>query len=203
MNKILNRIAVATAVSTFLLGSLVAQADTQSYRATQSGWSVPSEEQNVDAAVPDGVGFVNTAKGTSNLGGILVNWVSDLAEWDGFTFCDFDPVTGEPIAVELVYLKSTVVSRLENGDLLTSQLDTAPTSTLCFNFLDSSITFEVHQIVTGGTGRFDGATGSLVGTGSTQGLERQGYFQVETRGQINLVGDDDEDSDDDDDEDDD
>jgi hypothetical protein len=75
MNKTLNRIAVATAVSTFLLGSLVAQADTRSYRMTQSGWSVPSEEQNVDVFVPDGVGFINTGQGTSNLGGTLVNTV--------------------------------------------------------------------------------------------------------------------------------
>ncbi len=88
---------------------------------------------------------------------------SDIANWDGSTFCDFDS-SGEPIAVEVLYVAADFVTRYSNRDLLYGTMASSPPSTLCVNFIDRSFSAVVHYDIKGGTGRFESATGNVVTT---------------------------------------
>jgi len=86
---------------------------------------------------------------------------NELAPWDMMTFCG-------ATSILLFYTVSTQVTTYANGDQLYQNLDNG---TLCLNLEDSSFSFEIHLDVTGGTGKFQGATGSSTLTGSGQLLQ--------------------------------
>lgn len=87
---------------------------------------------------------------------------NELAPWDMMTFCG-------PTSVLLVYTVSTQVTTYANGDQLYQSLNNG---SLCLNIDGSgSFTFEITLDVTGGTGKFQGATGSSTLTGSGQLLQ--------------------------------
>lgn len=198
MNAIACRAAAVTLALTCTLSAPIALADDDgilSYRATTTGWSLPSEEQDVDNVLDDGEGFITTVSGRSNLGPVTSNSVGDVAEWDTVSFCG-------PNDLLFDYLAATSIIQLKNGDQIFAELDTAQPANFCFNVLDASATFELTQLIVGGTGRFAGASGSLRTEGVSQGLAGQTALTYETKGKIVLAGgahDDDDDDDEDDD----
>ena len=151
----IRNLLIGALLGTLLLAASVAEARRLSGEA--SGWGT-------DAG--------STAVGRDNLGKFTVGGVSELEEFDESNpvFCDFDEF-GYPRGVELQYVSLSQVVRYKNGDLMFSELDPNVPSTLCFNFIDNvSSTFEAYSIITGGTGRFEGATGYSAATGSSTQL---------------------------------
>lgn len=175
--------------SILLLACLVAalgsaDALAKHFKATASGWTVVSSEADVDASLTGG--STSHSSGRSTVGPLTAGASSDLGDWDGSSYCDFDPDSGAPRGVLLHYVAFSQVVRFVRGDLMYLQLDSSPPSTLCFNFIDNtSFTVELHLTVMGGTGRFEGATGSLVSRGSGSNLSSTlSAFEAETEGQI-------------------
>ena len=82
-------------------------------------------------------GFVSETQGKGSVGKFRQNNVGDLADWDGVSFCDFDPETGEPAGLLLNYLTLSSVLRVKEGDLLRFEMSNSPPSTLCFKFIDN------------------------------------------------------------------
>ena len=99
------------------------------------------------------------------LGDARSNTRSDLLPWDGHSFCNFKG--GSAQGVVLTYSAISNIDIAANGDQLFSVMSSSPPSTVCFNFVDNqTLTFEAHYDVVGGTGRFKGASGTSVSTGS-------------------------------------
>ena len=120
------------------------------------------------------------------------NGLSLLDEFDGVSFCDFDPVTTFPSGAILNYISASAIFTSENGGQLYFVLNPSPPSTLCFNFVDESFTFEQFFDITGGTGQFEGATGSIFNTGSGQIVaDNHGAFEFQFTGLIHTFDDDD------------
>ena len=180
----MNKYILAWVALMLMVGTSFAQAESIKYRANSSGWAVPSQEQDVDMD-PDQSGNLSNSKGESNLGSILSNTAGDIAPWDNVTVCDRDE-DGNAIAIEQIYLKSTGVTVFENGDILATEIDSSLPSTLCVYFNRGVNKFTIYRNVTGGTGRFKGATGSITITGRSRGLDGQSYFKARTRGVIHL-----------------
>jgi hypothetical protein len=128
------------------------------YREEWSGSYVPSADADVDGDMQGGA--IGTTVGDGTAGRTSMTAWNDVAQWDGETFCDFD-ADGNPVAVPVYYVSIDTVSRVANGDLLYGRLASSPPSPLCFNFNDSTFTFEVYLDVVGGTGQFEDATGQL------------------------------------------
>ena len=70
------------------------------------------------------------------------------------------------IGVLINYESGSFIDTAANGHQLYRRLADSPTSTLCFDFTNERFTFNLYVDVVGGTGRFSGATGSAVVTGS-------------------------------------
>lgn len=93
--------------------------------------------------------------------------------------------------VKLGWVADTAVYTAANGDVLYAVFAPEaedPDSHLCFNFLDNSFRATVHLKISGGTGRFEDATGHLVvasnGVLSASGLG--GFWKGTLKGQISL-----------------
>ena len=124
----------------------------------------------------------NTTILTGSLGKTHSTGLTKLGEWDGFSFCELEP--GVP-GLLIAYVSGSAVDTAANGDQLYRQLADTPASTLCFNFNDESFTFTIHTNVIGGTGRFRGASGSVVVTGSGQTVaEGLSAFSSSYRGNL-------------------
>lgn len=133
--------------------------------------------------------FLHGNSRQSNNGGpsrIQYQVENDTLPWDGQTFCDFDD-TGNPVAVEIVYIHSTFVRRTSNADLLYVAMSSSPPSTLCFNFVDNSYTLELFYEVIGGEGIYEGASGQIRTTASgTQFSPTMGGLIGEMKGSLQL-----------------
>jgi hypothetical protein len=133
-----------------------------------SGTSFSSSDADSDGDLQGG------SRGSGVIKGSLGNGVyasqGDTDEWDGSTFCAFDD-NNAPIAVELVYVSNSGVTTFENGDQLMSTLASSPPSTLCFNFVDGTSSFKIYRDIQGGTGRFEGATGTTEVTGTARPVD--------------------------------
>ena len=93
--------------------------------------------------------------------------------------------------VKLDWVADTAVYTAANGDVLYAVFAPEagdPDSHLCFNFLDNSFRATVHLKISGGTGRFEDATGHLVvasnGVLAASGLG--GFWQGTLRGHLSL-----------------
>ena len=156
---------ITTLVLTCVSALWTASVEARKYEDTFSGWSFGSDEADTDMI--EGGGFINSFTHNSTLGQLTSGGAGDLGEFDGITFCDFDPETGAPRGIVLDYLTNASVLRAPNGDLLYRRLSNSPPSTLCFNFVDNqSFTFEVYVDFVGGTGKYEGATGTALIRGS-------------------------------------
>lgn len=174
--------------------SAAGHADSRRFAGAVSGWSTPSDEVSAESST-GGVGFYTEMSGRDTFGKVSTATVGGVAAWDGATFCDFDD-TGSPRGVLLDYVGVQQVWRRRNGDLVYLTQSSSPPSTLCFNFIDNaSSTFEVHLDVTGGTGRFEGATGEVEVSGHGRSLGTITPLSAELRGTVNLTRPDDEDDD--------
>lgn len=171
-----------------LLGGATAEAgmaETKEVRFEASGSGFDSQEADADGNLTGG--SVSVGAGRDSLGRFTFNGVGDLADWDGVSFCDFDPETGYPSGVLLYYVALSQVLRYENGDLLLLELAGSPPSTLCFNFVDYvSYTFETYTEIVGGTGRLEGASGAFHGQGRGQNLQHMGAFSASGTGEVHL-----------------
>jgi len=169
----------------FWLTAPTAIGNKKSLTIDSSGWVKQSSEVDLNGDLD--TGGESTSHGKSTMGPVSSGGMSDLIPWDGVTFCDFDPDSGLPIAVELVYAGTASITRFQNGDLLYTVMNPSPPSTLCFNFIDSTSTFTIYTDVTGGTGGFEGATGTAVSTGSAENVvpDHLDAFGITTKVQLN------------------
>ena len=156
----------ALLVSSCLLLNPTAHAE--SFMRTASGWINPT---NVD---PNGNGSrisIITTYGKGKFGTSVSNSTTEVEQFDPTQprFCSFSfPLI---IVVELPLLARSTVTRFANGDLLFATLDLDPSlsSRLCVDVLNHTTASEVHMVISGGTGKFAGATGTLlITTNGTQ-----------------------------------
>ena len=130
-------------------------------KSSFSGSAVANE---IDVDDDGMTGDTLTFRSRGRFGNALSQAHNELAPWDMMTFCG-------ATSVLLFYTVSTQVTTYANGDQLYQSLNNG---TLCLDFEDSSFTFEITLDVTGGTGKFQGATGSSTLTGSGQLLRGRG-----------------------------
>ena len=163
-------VGLATAIA--LVGI---NAEARTCRGDASGSSTTSIE--IDSDMNADLGSIGSAAGTDSCNGrFTADSAGELAEWDQVTYCDFDEY-GTPAGVKLLYLSFSQVVRYRKGDLLFQEQDDSQPSWFCYHFDDpNSSTYEVHSVITGGTGRFEGASGSSVGTGRSYSLNNMGAF---------------------------
>lgn len=116
---------------------------------------------------------------TGSLGKAHTSGVIQLAPWDGVSFCD------DLLTVRVLYVSGSFIDTTASGDQLHRVLAESPASTLCFNLIDQTSTFEIHTVIVGGTGRFEGAAGHTLATGSAQMVdEGHAAFSFELEGSI-------------------
>jgi hypothetical protein len=117
-----------------------------------------------------------------------------LGASDSQSVNELGPFAGDlcgPAVIRQDYIYSTAVRVFPDGDVLTSELDASIPSFLCFDVVERTFTFEIHRVVTGGSGRFENATGRLVATGSGRQLGAdatgsvQSVFTGEQTGVVN------------------
>jgi hypothetical protein len=155
---------IILALSLVSMGSLGAQAADLKYSV--SGSSVAHMEADFD--LDGSAGFLSNLAGKSNFGKLTVVSTGDLAPWDQSSFCNINPDTGFPGSINLTFLASNHVLRMDKGDLLYLSLSNSPPSTFCFNFIYKvSNTFEVYLYATGGSGRFNNASGTVLCQGES------------------------------------
>jgi len=159
-------------------------AEAKDVKMASSGWSVSSTAADSDASGTGG--FVSELPGKGSLGKYVRKNAGDLADWDGVSYCDFDPVTVIPSGVVLDYLTLSSVIRVSNGDRLELEMSSSPPSTLCFNFVFNNFTLEVYSDVVGGTGGFSGATGSIESRGGGRSLQNMSSFDLQSIGVLYL-----------------
>lgn len=123
----------------------------------------------------------NTSVGSGTLGTTHGWGVSELAPWDGTSFCS-------DTELRQVFTSGASAIRIESGDMYYTQFEDG---FLCYNYQDSTFTFSGHDSVTGGTGVFAGATGRIATSGAGKVLRRDASggaamsaFSGTTKGEI-------------------
>ena len=102
----------------------------------------------------DGISAYETSlNGSGRFGPSVIHTVSETTDVDGA--CG-------PTAVSLSYTTWSTIQRYIGGDLLYYALDETTPSSLCFDYVSGEFDFDIHAIITGGTGRFAGASGAIV-----------------------------------------
>ena len=133
-------------------------AEAKPFKRSYSGWIVATEiDTNGDGRRADSV--TTTEKGT--FGRATANWQGELEPNPSGT-CD-----NNPGIFKFDYVAVTGIEIYHKGDGMAWGLDQG---TLCSNPLFGTFTFEVHLVLLGGTGRFEGATGSAILSGEGVGL---------------------------------
>ena len=140
-------------VSSCLLSAPMAQADP--FQRTASGWR---NRTDVDLDMDGNTLTVLDTSGVGTFGKSTSNQVSETGDFTGET------CTVSPLTFRFQILTRSSIIRFENGDLLFSVLDTSDSSInfLCFEVSSRTSTGETHMVITGGTGKFAGATGTLL-----------------------------------------
>ena len=125
---------------------------------------------------------ISNAVSTGSLGSTHTSGRSELGDWDGITLCEYAPGV---IGVLLVYESGTNIDTAANGDQLFRRISASPDSTLCFDFTDGRFTFTIYTDIVGGTGRFAGASGTAVTTGSGSNVDDgHSAFQFSLEGEL-------------------
>jgi hypothetical protein len=176
-------------MSALLLSSGAVQAEP--FKRTASGWINQTE---VD---PNGNGIpLNslTAFGKGTFGQSASNDVGETGSFAG-EFCEFFPP--DIVVIRLPILSRSSIIRFANGDLLYATLATdGLPSSLCIDVRNGTRTVEIYMVISGGTGKFDGATGDLLVTGSSTPVSTEAGFPVHiavtqvTKGEVYLQDDD-------------
>ncbi|MGE0624708.1 MAG: hypothetical protein AB7I04_03665 [Pseudomonadales bacterium] len=172
-----------TALTAMLMAAWAGTVDARQLKMWATGTSVPSNASDLDEFPP---GFHSTLEGGGNLGPFTVTNAGDLGQWDGSTFCDHDD-TGAPVAVLLHYLGFSSVVRTIGGDQLYLRANGSAPGSLCYNFVFDTFTWETNGDIVGGTGRFEGATGSIHMAGSGRSLGNLDPFEAKITGELHLL----------------
>lgn len=192
-------IICAFLVSSCLLIVPAAHADT--FDRNASGWI---NQTNVDINGNGSRIAIITSYGKGKFGASVSNSTTEV---EGFQtqrlFCSFDPANNI-VVVRLPLLARSTVTRFANGDLLFASLNLDPllSSSLCIDTRNHTTVSEVHMVITGGTGNFAGATGTLMITTNGTQLHFEGGVSVHsgitevTEGEIFLNYYDEDDNDD-------
>jgi len=129
-----------------------------------TGTAVGTSWRSIDAdANGDGFGGGRSSAPITGLGGFdRASAQNDLLHWAG-DVCFND--MGVPNALKLIYEVSTLQLIHQSGDQVFFALDETMDSFVCIEFDDNAAftghtTSLIHRVVTGGTGRFEDATGS-------------------------------------------
>jgi hypothetical protein len=161
----------AILVSTAVLSSAAAQAEP--FRRTASGWLNQTAVDINDNGIP-----LNSATtiGKGTFGRSTANTVGETGSFAN-EFCEFSPPA--VIVIRLPIISRSTIIRFANGDLLFATLATdGPTSSLCIDVNSRERTVEMHMVVSGGTGKFSGATGELLVTGTSTSVATEAGFPV-------------------------
>lgn len=134
---------------------IAARAEAQAI-ASYSGTAVANE---IDVDLDGVTGNTATFQGRGQFGNFVVQAHVEHTAWDGMSLCD-------PSSALLYTTVWSGALTYANGDQLYLELSDG---VLCAK-ADGSYTEEVNLNITGGTGRFEGATGSIVGSTSGQAL---------------------------------
>lgn len=140
----------AAGIVLLLMGTLMS-ARTAQAEPTHSRWSGAVLPTEIDV---DGDGMRSTAStggGTGTLGRYTISSLTELAPWGG-NFC------APPNVIELTVTSGSTILRYANGDL---QYSRRTGGRVCFDVSPDPlpITGTLDNEITGGTGRFEGATG--------------------------------------------
>lgn len=164
-------IICAVILSSCLL--LAPTAKAEPFEQTASGW-LNRTDFDVDA---NGSPLsVLTMSGTGRFGKFTSNEVGENGPFAG-EFCEFFPP--DVIIVRIPMIARSIITRFADGDMLFASLATdGPTSGLCLDVNTQTVTAEIHWVITGGTGRFAGATGTLLTTGTSTTVLREAGFPV-------------------------
>lgn len=154
-----------------LLSATTAQAEP--FKRTASGWL---NRTDVDVNANGSALSLLNLSGTGTFGSSTSNDVAETGPFAG-EFCEFFPP--DVIVVRIPIIARSSIIRFPNGDLLYATLASdGPPSSLCADINSPTNTSEVHLVITGGTGRFNGATGSLLVTASSTTVLRESGFPV-------------------------
>jgi hypothetical protein len=163
--------------SGFLLSALAAEAEP--FKRKASGWLNALDVGDTPFSIVTSIGEGTFGKSTSNT-------MTQTGEWFG-SFCVLDPAN-DVIIVELPILINSTVFRFANGDLLYTALTPLPPSRLCVDTWRPALTAEIYLDITGGTGKFEGATGSLFLRRNAKALIQQGDKWVHAGGTETIEG---------------
>ncbi|HSG91730.1 MAG TPA: hypothetical protein VLA56_21105 [Pseudomonadales bacterium] len=165
MSTISNCRTLCRAALLMLFGGLflTAQAAGPKAHKYEQRFSGTSVQGNHDVDGDGNTGGVSDSGGTGTFGASDSRGINELAPWDGASFCSATEIRQE-------YIASVSTARFASGDQLASELDSSPPSFLCFDFTTGVFRFEIHQVFSGGTGRFEGASGATTITGSGRNL---------------------------------
>jgi len=170
-----------------LMIAVMAEAKEDQFKMTLSGWNVATEiDTNKDGARAD--------SGTTEGEGTFGKFTSSIqSETDPVPLGKLGSCAAD--SLEFKYAAYTTVIRFQNGDLLFGRLDPKSPSTTCFNNVNFTGTYTINQVIQGGTGRFEGATGRSTSTGEFISLAGDDVrithlaFKGSLEGEIFLSGD--------------
>ena len=165
MRATIRRPVILGAIRTFfvcasLLSAGVVQAE--SFERTASGWLNQTEVDMNGNGIP-----INslTVFGKGTFGKSASNDVGETGPFAG-DFCEFFPP--DIVVIRLPIISRSSIIRFASGDLLFATLATdGLPSSLCIDVRNGTRTVEIHMVISGGTGKFDGATGELLVTGNS------------------------------------
>jgi hypothetical protein len=175
-------------------------ANAESFKRTASGWI---NRTDVDPNGNESEISIITTYGKGKFGTSVSNSTTEVeGPQTPRLFCSFDPPN--IVVVRRPLLARSTVTRFSNGDLLFAELDPILSSSLCIDIRNRTTVSEVHMVITGGTGKFAGATGALLITTNGTQLHFEGNTSVHsgvtevTEGEIfrNYYDHDDDDDDD-------
>lgn len=172
-----------------LLFAVTAQAE--HFKRTASGWLNQTEVDANGNGIP-----LNslTAFGKGTFGQSASNDVGETGSFTG-EFCEFFPP--DVVIIRLPIISRSSIIRFANGDLLYATLATdGPGSSTCIDVRNGTRTVEIHMLISGGTGKFEGATGRFLVTGKSTPVLTEAGFPVHvavtsvTEGEVYLQDDD-------------
>ena len=167
-------------------------ANAEPFERTSSGWVISTA---VDLNGNGRPMNINTTFGKGKFGKSANNATTETEFVSVGMSCGELPPT--VFAAKLQFVSSTVVMRFNNGDLLFATLDTSgPPSIICVGLSTPGNRSDVNFVITGGTGKFEGATGwfhtksKATPLQSASGESSQRGITKVTRGEIFLKDDD-------------
>lgn len=162
------------AIVFYICLSLPSIAIAKEYKTSGTGMSLPSAAADADGNTEPG--FVGHEAGTGSFGKFTQTTVGDTV----FTgFCSDNEV-------ELSYVALSSILRSASGDLLYRRLISGTDSRVCFNFVSETARFTAHLEIVGGTGRFEGATGTAIQEGTVAPIGTQSGVQFTETGELVL-----------------